>query len=733
MLRPRLVAAVVLAAAAGSAAADAFAEYALADTFQLPAGATEFGILPDGRLLTLSGAALYVEDAAGARTFGQVGTLPGADIASFGPAFVKVSPDGTRLAVGNNGGASFGDYQVGVFDVNTLTGQWLQANHFDAQWYDNARLALTAGVFGQPAEVTLLDVGSADPAHPDNPVIVANVGGASGGVAFDAAGNLYTGNGYATSGPSGTGAVKAFDHAAWSAALLGGPLDFESDGTLIVDVLSGNALGFDAEGNLHVAGGDFGIGQFDYAALIRSSAVEFALAGGGPADPLDPAQVRPFDPDALNDFNFYDVDFNPSTGELYLREGATVYAYIVPEPSSLVLVLLGAAVTVRRRCSRAAGRRSARTSFVLATALGPLAAQADSPFATTVLVYDPAPGQFVNVEAFNDPTRALGAPVGGGTITQGNTSVVSLGGFGGTITLGFDHTVRDDPRNPMGLDAIVFGNAHWVGGDPNRRWAEAAAIEISRDLNGNGLPDDPWYLIPGSHLMGTPPPTHTQTWDDNVGDAAWPPSNPVWIPPGHSGTWTSSGYRLPASVFDVTVLENPNGPGATVEGVYGYGDCSPTLILGDTDGDNVADDTSLAPADFYTVPDDPLTVGVTPGSGGGDAFDIGWAVDPATGEPAGLDGFDYIRLTTGANYVAGIFGELSAEIDAVADVRALPWGDADGDGDVDLADLAALLDCLAGPDVAAPLEPCGAFRDAGDVDVDLADYARFQQVFGGTG
>ena len=71
------------------------------------------------------------------------------------------------------------------------------------------------------------------------------------------------------------------------------------------------------------------------------------------------------------------------------------------------------------------------------------------------------------------------------------------------------------------------------------------------------------------------------------------------------------------------------------------------------------------------MPDDPFTVGITPGSGGGDAFDIAWAVDPVTDERVFLDGFDFIRITTGADGDAGQFGEVSTEIGGVASVAAV--------------------------------------------------------------
>ena len=64
-----------------------------------------------------------------------------------------------------------------------------------------------------------------------------------------------------------------------------------------------------------------------------------------------PLDVRQFDPDGSNDFNLYDVNFNSSTGELYFRDGETVYSYVVPEPGAIVLLaaaLLFAAPRARR-------------------------------------------------------------------------------------------------------------------------------------------------------------------------------------------------------------------------------------------------------------------------------------------------------------------------------------------------------------------------------------------------
>ncbi len=343
------------------------------------------------------------------------------------------------------------------------------------------------------------------------------------------------------------------------------------------------------------------------------------------------------------------------------------------------------------------GKNHLRAAFLAAlpaAAAAPAIAQ-PSDFATRVVAYEPAPGQLVDNLLFNDPTRALGPPIGGGTLAPDNTKLVSLGGFGGSITLGFDRPIHDDPRNPLGMDLIVFGNAFYPSGNPNRRFAEGATVEVSRDENGNGLADDPWYLIRGTHLgePGTPPAAYLafQTWDDDFDSPLYPPLSPAWLPPGASGQWTTTGYLLPAAVFSLPVVANPLGPGAEEEGIYGYADMSPTLILGDTNGDNIVDDPALTPERFYTIPDDPRTVGITPGSGGGDAIDIAWAVDPLTGEPAGLTSVDFVRITTAVNAVNGVLGEVSAEVAAVAIVRPVVRSDIDGDGAITSSDISAFL------------------------------------------
>ena len=351
--------------------ADLFTGYKQAVGFDLPAGTAWFEPLPDGRILLIRNDEIWIESGVRSRSFSPLGTLPGADFPSFGAAFLRVSPGGEKLAVGNNGGSSFADYKVGIFDIATLTGNWFTADHYDAAWIDDIWLALSHGDFVNPSIVSALDTNSPNPATPDIATLVVNIGGASAGVAFHSSGWLLTGNGFQSSGPSQTGDVRAFAPAAWQAALLGGsPLDFEASGLPVTELLSASPLDFDAEGNLLIGGGDFSsVDDFDFVGVVHASAVGAALLGGPVVDPNDSAAVRRLDPDAVNSFNFYAIARNNVTRELYVLDMSSdrVHVYVdgesIPAVSSWGLMnfslLLLVATTLRLRTTHAPQTRVA--------------------------------------------------------------------------------------------------------------------------------------------------------------------------------------------------------------------------------------------------------------------------------------------------------------------------------------------------------------------------------------
>lgn len=252
-----------------------------------------------------------------------------------------------------------------------------------------------------------------------------------------------------------------------------------------------------------------------------------------------------------------------------------------------------------------------------AAALAPGKASA-WPWVDAVVSYSPGPG--LSQGEFRNPARLLGPPIGVSVQSPSPDSVVTLGD-GGNVVLQFNDLIFDDPRNPKGLDFIIFSNAFWRGGDPAIRWQEPAFVEVSQD-------EVTWYLILPNILPA----------------ALKSPPDPI-----------------PDIGMSSTILR-------------GYAEYTPTLAL----------PPGVRNEEFYTVPDglsfegDPDSLLIDEGSGGGDAMDLAWAVvESAPGVPA-LDAegqpvpahpgwVKYIRLTDAkTGDYAGVSGELSADIDSVA-------------------------------------------------------------------
>ena len=95
-------------------------------------------------------------------------------------------------------------------------------------------------------------------------------------------------------------------------------------------------------------------------------------------------------------------------------------------------------------------------------------------FASSVESFAAGPGP--NVGQANLPDIVLGPPQGAGD-QAGSLDVASLGN-GGSITLGFaPSSILDAP----GPDFIVFENAFYAQGDPDKPFAELATVEVSED------------------------------------------------------------------------------------------------------------------------------------------------------------------------------------------------------------------------------------------------------------
>ena len=246
-----------------------------------------------------------------------------------------------------------------------------------------------------------------------------------------------------------------------------------------------------------------------------------------------------------------------------------------------------------------------------------------------VYEYMPAMGQFVNVMpkyAEGDDAEAMCRKCET-AIANNNGGTITLGGWGGYITFGFDHAVR----NVQGeRDFQILGNAFYMQGSTQYGSSEPGIVYVSRDVNRNGLPDDTWYELRGSEYDNPTTDHHYQKTYTRAGDTLQnafhkQPYYPQWLA---EDAITFEGVRLAnttekiSNMYVQRVLE------------YGYADNKPN-----TD---------------------------TPGT----SFDISWAVD-TDGNPVVLPSVDFIRVVTAIDYwntIAGT-GEISTEITGAIDLH----------------------------------------------------------------
>jgi hypothetical protein len=303
-----------------------------------------------------------------------------------------------------------------------------------------------------------------------------------------------------------------------------------------------------------------------------------------------------------------------------------------------------------------------------------LAYAASEYFPAEVTDFVQAPGQYAKSSSFKiegNEDKLLGPPEGGGTYSPDNSSIVSLGMAGGSVTVEFDPPIENHSDNIGGYDFIVFGNAYWSGGNPSSVWQEPGTIWVMKDEDGNGEPDDTWYLIPGSHLSNG---DSFQDIEYSNTDDGVPP------PPDKKDSWWPDGTASPFPIEDVFLLpDNLYNTDGGVDQCWGYVDAAPTMKLGDLSGavggagENKLNDTEdypeIDPVFFYTTPDTHGDQKIDAGSGGGNAIKLEWAVNPDTFDTEPLDEVSWIKIVSGTLLTDDTFGEYSCEVDAVARVR----------------------------------------------------------------
>ena len=101
----------------------------------------------------------------------------------------------------------------------------------------------------------------------------------------------------------------------------------------------------------------------------------------------------------------------------------------------------------------------------------------------------------------------------------GNGDYVSLGGFGGAIVVGFDHSIANDGDYNFAVKNSVYSN-----------YSEPGIVWVMQDENGNGLPDDTWYELKGSDYSTQTNPEVIKIFGMAAGERAFSYYFVYWLP-----------------------------------------------------------------------------------------------------------------------------------------------------------------------------------------------------------
>ena len=361
------------------------------------------------------------------------------------------------------------------------------------------------------------------------------------------------------------------------------------------------------------------------------------------------------------------------------------------------------------------------------SALTALSMWGNHPWLTRVYEYRPAPGQFINTM----PLCRVGEPVDsvlarchaaicgridtttatfhGQTITRIDTvwaeGMVSLGGYGGYVIVGFDHPVV----NSHGYDFEIWGNAFYSEQTSTGGSCEPGIVMVGVDVDGDGLPsdNDSWYELAGSEY-DHPTTQHDYTityYRPNEGKQRTPSRVDPYLNDTTYIRWTSndvnpdstSGYMSrntfhnqpywPLWLQDEETLTF-SGAKLRCNAVNSGGSGSNAYFVLKYFGWGYVDNLPNNPA---RIPQE--------GTGYNPGFKIDWAVDEQ-GNHVNLTHIDFIKVYNAVNQYCGWIGETSTEVAGGidyhpdAEVPQFAPADVNHDGEVNIADVNAVVNVI---------------------------------------
>ena len=372
-------------------------------------------------------------------------------------------------------------------------------------------------------------------------------------------------------------------------------------------------------------------------------------------------------------------------------------------------------------------KRARNILVVVLAILTALSVWANHPWLTRVYEYRPAPGQFINTM----PIARVGEPVDsvlsrcraaicgyidtvtttfhGQTITRIDTvwaeSMISLGGYGGYVIVGFDHPVV----NMHTYDFEIQGNAFVSDHESHGGSSEPGIVMVGVDVDGDGVPSDgdKWYELAGSEYH------HPKTQHDYEITYYRPDEGkqrtPSRVDPTLNDTtyirWTSNDVN-PDSVSGYmsrnTFHNQPYWP-------LWLQNEETLTFKGEKLRCNAIDQGGNQGESYYVqyffdwgyvdnLPNNPARVSIE-GEIYNPGFKIDWAVDEE-GNHVNLTHIDFIKVYNAVNQYCGWIGETSTEVAGGidyhpdAEVPQFAPADVNHDGEVNIADVNAVIDAI---------------------------------------
>ena len=306
--------------------------------------------------------------------------------------------------------------------------------------------------------------------------------------------------------------------------------------------------------------------------------------------------------------------------------------------------------------------------------------RAPSPYIAKVFDFLPAPGQFVNeLPKYNpgDTYETMVAKAGKELVGQ-DANLITLGGWGGYVVVGFDHTIV----NVAGRrDFRIYGNAFGANSNPRPNApfggsCEPGVVMVAYDKNKNGKPDeDEWYEIKGSGNFSA----ENEAWysgavSSKIDVRTFRNYEMTYSRPTTETPGTPQGHISIGNYIRWT--DNQGQQGYKIKNTYHSQSYYPAWVKDDKltyKGIRLANNgiEESGQGSYYVLY--AYRYGYVdnyPNAHDNSGIDIDWAIDK-NGNKVNLPGIDFVKVYNGIDQENGWLGEASTEVGRGEDLHLL--------------------------------------------------------------